>query len=499
MQTPIPLRPFSNVCRGTSGASGPQATLILLLLVLLLSLVARYTIGDTVVSAAEEFGQFQIWGTENNITGVKSNSPGISILVPAENSVYYNDENVKIAGRVAPDSGRQASMVFYRVNGGDWTKVGLRNNEWSGPAQKYPHGVYQIEAVVYDDNGGESAHAWVNFTSLFRYLPDAKFVSDDVPATMVAGDVYDCHIKFENTGNIPWSHSKGYSLSSYSSSAFGTGSFKVMGNDVQPNDTYSFDVDLPAPATPGHYDVSLRMNGGGYGWFGEEMRKQINVVAPVYNARVVSIDLPSQMTQGDTYLTTITLENTGNAAWYPGISKLGLIGGSSGDAGRMAGCDAIPIQQGMIIKAGETYAFKVNAVAVAAGTYYPQFRMNKDGLGWFGETAGATVRVVPKVTATPQPTNRPPYEAYVAYGKFVLIGIDGKQKIGGPWGWCYDGPLVRHNQRSSYFSEPSWPNPDWDIGGPNGHYTIYSDYFTGIFSFEMNNGGDKGRVIFFQN
>jgi hypothetical protein len=102
---------------------------------------------------------------------------------------------------------------------------------------------------------------------------------------------------------------------------------------------------------------------------------------------------------------------------------------------------------------------------------------------------------VPTIAPTPEPTY-PPYVAYVAYGKFALYDKYGKQIFGGPWYWTYDGPFGRNNLRSSYFNEPSWPHPDWDIGGPNGQYYIYKEGCSGSGSFSMNNGGDKGTITF---
>jgi hypothetical protein len=77
-----------------------------------------------------------------------------------------------------------------------------------------------------------------------------------------------------------------------------------------------------------------------------------------------------------------------------------------------------------------------------------------------------------------------------------LYDSSGRQLIGGPWGWAYDGPLGLNNLRSSYFSEPSWPHPDWDIGGPNGQYRIYKDGCIGSGSFNMGNGGIKDTIVF---
>ncbi len=157
--------------------------------------------------------------------------------------------------------------------------------------------------------------------------------------------------------------------------------------------------------------------------------------------------------------------------------RLGAVGGNAGDAYRFAGSAEFPMANGVVVRPGGSYEFRFDIRAPAAGQYMPEFRMMQAGRGSFGETAGKNVRVMPVITPTPEPTpeptprpTSPPYVAYDAYGKFIMIGTDGKQETGYIFLWCYDGPLVRHNQRSSYLNEPWWPHPDWDIGGPNGHY-----------------------------
>ncbi len=106
-----------------SGASGAQATMILLLLIFAMVLLASTTIKDPIISAAGDFAGFRAWGAENEITDVESDDPGISITAPAEDDIYYFDERVGIAGKAVPDEGRRTAMVFYRVNGG---RVGER-------------------------------------------------------------------------------------------------------------------------------------------------------------------------------------------------------------------------------------------------------------------------------------------------------------------------------------------------------------------------------------
>ncbi len=78
----------------------------------------------------------------------------------------------------------------------------------------------------------------------------------------------------------------------------------------------------------------------------------------------------------------------------------------------------------------------------------------------------------------------------------TLIKSDGNE-YRGPIKYYYDGPLGNHFERSSRGAssddDSRW---DWDIGGPNGHYRIYSDSYSGGLQFKMNNRGNKGKVIF---
>ncbi len=225
-----------------------------------------------------------------------------------------------------------------------------------------------------------------------------------------------------------------------------------LATGVLPESTVIFEVTLAAPLTPGLYEVSYRMQGGGYGWFGDEAHKDVNIVAPIYDAQVMSVDMPAQMTAGDRYTATIVMKNTGTATWRADVSndvRLGAVGDTGGDAYRFAGVLSLHMTSGAIVRPGGTYEFRFEIKAPAAGQYMPEFRMMQVGKGPFGEIASKNIRVVPVITPTPEPTPRPtspPYEAYLAYGRFVMIGRYGEQETGYLFLWCYDGPLVRHNQ-----------------------------------------------------
>jgi hypothetical protein len=218
------------------------------------------------------------------------------------------------------------------------------------------------------------------------------------------------------------------------------------------------------------------------------------------------------MAQDDTFTATITMKNTGIANWYADGSStvmLDAVGGTGRDAYRFTQEANFPMSIGTIVRNGETYTFSHKIVAPSPGQYFPEFQMKSDEAGGFGEIASKNITVVllPTPTPTPKPTpvptiaptpapTYPPYESYVAYGKFELYDVNGKQMIGGPWYWLYNGPFGSNNLRSSYFNEPSWPHPDWDIGGPNGQYYIYKEGCRGSGSFNMNYGGNRGTIIF---
>jgi|AGTN01.3.fsa_nt_gi hypothetical protein len=239
-----------------------------------------------------------------------------------------------------------------------------------------------------------------------------------------------------------------------------------------------------------------------------------DIAMSAYNAHVVSVDMPAQMAHGGTYTATITMKNAGIANWYAdGASTvvLGAVGGSGGDAYRFARSSSFPMTSGTIVRKDNTYTFRYTIVAPTPGQYLLEFRMISNDAGTFGEIAGKSIRVIPTPTPTPVPTPAPtpaptpkptpvptptPPMSYLAYGKFALYDLNGNQMIGGPWEWVYSGPLISNNHRSSYFSEPSWSYPDWDIGGPNGQYYVYKPGCIGSGSFSMNNGGNKGTIIF---
>jgi hypothetical protein len=474
-----------------------QAVIILLFIVLVLALAVKLTVGDSIVAAADRISKFRVWGAENSVEAPVGTLSVITISSPIDGGTRYADEQIAIAGRFIPGQGRKVMFVYYRINGGNWAKATITGNEWSGQTKQFSQGNYVIEAVAYDDIGNESKPAVSRMAVLLRYYANARYVRDTLPASVIAGERYPCQITFDNTGNTAWTLGTGYMLSSYGG-AFGKDTLPVPSRGVAPNARNSFTTTLYAPEAPGSYTVTYRMNGGGYGWFGDEFSKAIRVDPVTRDAKVISIDIPAQMTEGDTYQAKIRIRNTGTGTWYvDGGNHVDLwaVSGNSGDAYRFTGKSSMALTGVTEVKPNGEYTFEFQIKAPGPGNYYLKFRMVAKDSIWFGEQAEKNVKVNARSQpAAPKPTPDEPYEAFVASGNFRIIGTDGRERTNCMCVWYYDGPLIRHNLRSSSVKNDGYA--DWDIGGPNGNYRIYSDEYIGVSQFSMNYGGYKGTIVF---
>ena len=320
-----------------SAISELQGSLILLAVLIIAALVVKSAIGDGIISAALDFGRFKVWGAHNEVS-FPEGAPGVTIINPPDGSRFYADLYTSVSGfvRYAPD--RSASLVYYRLNGGPWIKATLDDNNWTGAARRYPEGSYHVEAVAYDSTGMESPMASSTFETIWRPYPDAVYVEDDVPAVMTAGDPYDVHIKFLNTGYLSWNDTGGYRLSP-SGSTMTLPSIGVGSSQVPPNSSHVFNLSMSVPAA-GDYTMGYRMWCSDFGWFGDEFTKPIRVVESYHDARVVAMNMPTEMTPGEIRSVNITMQNTGTAAWFTGengTAYLGMVDGASGAAYKFNG------------------------------------------------------------------------------------------------------------------------------------------------------------------
>jgi RHS repeat-associated protein len=282
-------------------------------------------------------------------------------------------------------------------------------------------------------------------------LPDfdgAGTVSIAVPTTITAGSRVTATVTMQNTGTTTWSGAvtNPYMLGSQNptdNQTWGLGRVELAG-PVPPGANAPFTFTITAPSTPGTYSFSWAMLREGYAWFGYTASATINVVAPdpVYDAQLVSANVPSQMAPGGNYNLSLTFKNTGNVTWTQPDYRLANL-----DDSYTWGLNRVDMSTPSVAPGqSATFNFQVRAPATA-GTYPMQWGMVWEYHRRFGQYGSSNVSVtqaapanavtyihtdalgspVARTDASGRVISRTRYEpyGYVALGAQPTIGFTG--------------------------------------------------------------------------
>ncbi|MFZ2456212.1 MAG: hypothetical protein WAX07_07030 [Candidatus Altiarchaeia archaeon] len=235
----------------------------------------------------------------------------------------------------------------------------------------------------------------------------AKYVSQTVPTTMVAGRTYTVSVTMRNRGTTTWTRTGNYNLGSQNpqdTTLWGANrAYLDAGDYIEPidTDTKTFSFTVTAPTTPGTYNFQRSMVQDGVEWFGESTQNVVvQVVTALPNdAQYISQSVPSTMVKGQTYSASITLKNTGTNTWT--AANQYVLGSQNPQDNGIWGTGRVGLASGDSIASGSSKTFSFNVVAPASpGTYDFQWRMLREGVEWFGEyTQNARVSVVTTTTS----------------------------------------------------------------------------------------------------
>ena len=247
------------------------------------------------------------------------------------------------------------------------------------------------------------------------FAPNAQFVSQSVPTSMVAGQIYTASIALKNTGGTTWTNTTGpgtpnaYSLGSQNPRDNLTWGVAPLANrvavngSVPPGALTTFTFDVEAPATAGTYDFQWQMVEEGVTWFGGlTPNVKVVVIPPGFapNAQFVSQSVPAAMTGGQTYSVSITLKNTGNTTWTnttgPGTPNAYSLGAQNPRDNFTWGVAPFPNRVAVIgsVAPGAITTFTFDVVAPATpGIYDFQWQMVDENVTWFGALT-PNIRVV---------------------------------------------------------------------------------------------------------
>jgi alkylated DNA repair dioxygenase AlkB len=247
---------------------------------------------------------------------------------------------------------------------------------------------------------------------------NAQFVSQNVPASMVAGQTYSVSVTMRNSGTTTWTDAGGYSLTSKNPDYNTTwGLYRVYlaaGDSIAPNASKTFTWTVTAPSTAGTYAFQWQMRQSGVEWFGPltpNVAVTVTTTAPPpppptpsgNGAQFVSQNVPVAMQPGQTYTVSVTMRNTGTTTWIDDPTNPYRLGSQNPQDNMTWGMNRVSLPPGASIAPGQdgTYTWDVTAPSTA-GTYAFQWQMRQSGVEWFGEMT-ANVPVDVSAAAPPPP------------------------------------------------------------------------------------------------
>jgi subtilisin-like proprotein convertase family protein/subtilisin family serine protease len=260
-----------------------------------------------------------------------------------------------------------------------------------------PSGTWTV--VVKDLAGGDTGTLNdFTFTALMGVpiLKDnAKFITQTVPTTMVAGQTYPVTLQFLNNGYSCWNHTAWYLRAENPSAntTWGASTVSLASTDnIAPTFSKTFSFKIYAPTAAGAYNFQWRMHHSGFMGFGDYSTNiPITVTLMPDAARFMSTStLPNSVVAGSTFPVTVTMRNVGSNSWLGGAAyNLKAVTSSTKWAN-----PNIFLQPSDNIPQGATKTFTFTATAPSTpGSYVMQYQMANGTTAFGDRTASKTIQV----------------------------------------------------------------------------------------------------------
>lgn len=184
------------------------------------------------------------------------------------------------------DTGGVISAYVVRTDAGGNK---LWDNMYKGIGYAEANSVIQIGTGAYVFAGSTKADQNSNNNIYFLEIgkdmtpvPNAKLVSDTIPAQMEAGHTYNVQVTFENTGTMPWTYQDntafGYSGDAAKFGLTGANQTIRIGRVIRPGQSETFNFTMTAPGENGTYNPMFQMMWEGHNVFGALDNKTVVVV-----------------------------------------------------------------------------------------------------------------------------------------------------------------------------------------------------------------------------
>lgn len=254
-------------------------------------------------------------------------------------------------------------------------------------------GFFGTEAVV---NG-------INVDAATQRRWACQLVSTDLPANMNAGFSQTVSFTVQNTGTGTWQPGTFCFRSTDSPQTLWGGYFcPLITSAVAPGGNYTFTFPITAPSAAGNYNFNRQMFSGGapsatggVGFFDTlnncfSQSVTVGSGGTQHNSAVSSQNFPTQMTPGQNFTVSVTMQNTGTSTW-----DSGFILESQNTPSNLWTTLNRPVTG--TVNPNGTFTFSLPIIAPATpGAYAHVWRMRKTsnpGAGYFGATINIPVAV----------------------------------------------------------------------------------------------------------
>ncbi|MEO8447093.1 MAG: NBR1-Ig-like domain-containing protein [bacterium] len=302
-------------------------------------------------------------------------------------SNVWGVRNVSLTNDVGPD---EKATFNFEVTAPDQT--GMYNCRWTMAKGFEPFGDVTPATLV--NVGAMESNFDPNFS--------AEFVTQSIPAMMVAGQKYPVNVTVRNTGKTSWlpNNESGYKLVTINDAVDKTVttdwsmSETKLGQSVDPGQTYTFQFDIAAPTVGSQSLQLVMMNGNNY--FGERSRPmRITVVGSgtneakfnnsVFGGQIIT----REMTLGETYECSVTMVNTGSTTWTRDKFKLVFVDPKI-NASTINSFNVGYIELPKSVPPGETVTITFNVKSPNEPGAFPFQMSMMEGNDVFGEPTTAT-------------------------------------------------------------------------------------------------------------
>ena len=354
---------------------------------------------------------------KNNTYGVGMSVENYKPIVDDDNLFGYQIGSWPSMTALEPELNQFQTYKLTRVVGGDIVRYEFQPGGWYKFRTYVATGeISQVRSLLLQAQGFTNGNA-------------AQFVSQSVPTTVIAGQVFSVSVTMKNTGTTNWiptttnNYRLGSQLNTGVGDDFDAQSYTpkwIVKNNIPPGGSETFTFNITAPTTLGTYKFGRQMVQELIQWFG--------AYTPVVNINVVTADITPPDTTPPV-ISNISATNIGQLTadinWTTNEPTDGQVEFLAGPCPGVSNCFT-PIETRVLLT-----SHTINISGLTADTSYTYRVKSKDASGNLTISPSQTFRtLLGKDTTAPTVSLTSPANGATVSGTSVTVSATASDNIG---------------------------------------------------------------------